>query len=214
MSTSRRISDGQLAILKWIGDGCQQDVVTGHVYKTTANSLQNRGLVVISRKGGIWRASITEKGLAYLEHGPGLMPPNISSEQSPALPPVEHGHDSLTTEPYGGRDYLVVATDFGGSAHLVAPLVEGMRDWRRRAKAAVPTFGLHLVEYVRHDLDLLSEKRWSGTTVCDRRWSGMLSDKQQQHFERHDFDLFRFSPRATWELSRDIRCSRCWSWVR
>ena len=161
-----------------------------------------------SRKRGSWQAVITEKGAAYLEHGPSFAPPDIQT------PPVEHGHDHLGTETYAGQDYLVVGTDNGGSAHLVAPLVNGTRGRRRRARTAVPTYGLNVEEYARHDLDLLSKACWNDVTVCDRRWSSMLSDAQRQRLEGYDFDTFHFSPRAPRELPRDIRCSRCWSRVR
>ena len=38
-------------------------------YKTTAVALQGRRLVTVSRKGGTWRAAISETGHYYLDHG-------------------------------------------------------------------------------------------------------------------------------------------------
>ncbi|MEU1548964.1 hypothetical protein [Nocardia sp. NPDC005745] len=42
--------------------------MTGHTYKTTANALEWRGLVSVSKKGGVWRAEATDAGRYYLEH--------------------------------------------------------------------------------------------------------------------------------------------------
>ncbi|MEV6140624.1 hypothetical protein AB0L63_32220 [Nocardia sp. NPDC051990] len=43
--------------------------MTGSAYKLTANALEWRGLVVVSKKKGIWRAEITEVGRHYLQYG-------------------------------------------------------------------------------------------------------------------------------------------------
>lgn len=41
----------------------------GYTYKTTALALQNRRLVTVSKKGGVWRAEVTPTGQHYLQHG-------------------------------------------------------------------------------------------------------------------------------------------------
>jgi hypothetical protein len=44
-------------------------MMTGFTYKTTAIALQNRRLVTVSKRGGVWRAEIVDAGRHYLTHG-------------------------------------------------------------------------------------------------------------------------------------------------
>jgi hypothetical protein len=59
----------QFEVLRWIADGCPADVVEGYSHKTTAVALQSRRLVNISKRGGVWRAVVTDAGAYYLQHG-------------------------------------------------------------------------------------------------------------------------------------------------
>lgn len=43
--------------------------MVGFTFKTTAVALQSRRLVAVSRKGGVWRAELTDAGRYYAEHG-------------------------------------------------------------------------------------------------------------------------------------------------
>jgi hypothetical protein len=78
------INARQLEILQWIADGCPDAVMKDFTYKTTAVALQGRRLVTVSRKGGIWRATITEAGRYYLQHGT-CPPVEHTSSQPPAV---------------------------------------------------------------------------------------------------------------------------------
>jgi excisionase family DNA binding protein len=69
------LNDTQVAVLKWIADGCPEGVMHGFSYKTTAKALQDRRLVSVSRKRGAWQAQITEAGRFYLQHGRHPGPP-------------------------------------------------------------------------------------------------------------------------------------------
>ena len=70
MPTHRqRLREQQIAVLRWIADGCPPRVMVGFTYKTTGYALRDRGLVYISKRGGRWSATITEAGTYYLEHG-------------------------------------------------------------------------------------------------------------------------------------------------
>ena len=77
----------------------------GHAHKTTAVALQNRRLVTISRRGGVWRAATTEGGRHYLEHGEypvgtgGNRAPSVSSE---AADP--RSETTIRRSPRGGGD--------------------------------------------------------------------------------------------------------------
>jgi hypothetical protein len=59
----------QLDVLNWVADGSPPEVMEGHSHKRTAIALQDRRLVKVSRKGGVWSASLTEAGRHYVEHG-------------------------------------------------------------------------------------------------------------------------------------------------
>ena len=63
------LSQWQQEVLAWIGDGCPEGVMQDFTYKTTAVALQNRRLVTVSKRGGVWRAEITSAGRHYLNHG-------------------------------------------------------------------------------------------------------------------------------------------------
>jgi hypothetical protein len=63
------LNDRQLEVLKWIADGCQAGEMTAPTYKTTAIALQDRRLVTVSKKKGVWRADLTDASRYYLEHG-------------------------------------------------------------------------------------------------------------------------------------------------
>jgi hypothetical protein len=63
------LNERQLAVLRWIRDGCPAGVMTGHTYKTTALALQGRRMVVVMKRRGVWSATVTESGLHYLLYG-------------------------------------------------------------------------------------------------------------------------------------------------
>ncbi len=61
--------EGQLELLRWIGDGCPDGRWKGHSYKTSATALVSRRLIEVSKKGGVWSATLLQAGTYYLEHG-------------------------------------------------------------------------------------------------------------------------------------------------
>jgi hypothetical protein len=78
------LNSRQLEVLKWIADGSPDDVMPGHMHKTTAVALQNRRLITISKKGGLWRAEITGTGSHYLERG--VYPANTTAKPHGVAP--------------------------------------------------------------------------------------------------------------------------------
>lgn len=58
----------QLDVLRWISDGCPDGRWTDSTYKTTAKSLENRRLVVVTKKGG-WSATIDPAGVHSPKRG-------------------------------------------------------------------------------------------------------------------------------------------------
>jgi hypothetical protein len=59
----------QLQVLEWIATGCPPGVTEETAHTLTALALQNRHLVIVSKKGGRWSASVTDAGRYYLVEG-------------------------------------------------------------------------------------------------------------------------------------------------
>lgn len=96
------LNASQLAVLRWIAEGCPDGVMQGHAHKTSAVALQSRRLVKISRRGGVWTAQITEAGHAYLQtqtgHFPSRLPPS-SAKPSKTTKPEPAPRNSDNKEP-------------------------------------------------------------------------------------------------------------------
>jgi len=63
------LNSRQLQVLQWINNDCPSDVMEGTSHKLSALALQNRHLVVVSKKGGDWSAIVTDAGRYCLAHG-------------------------------------------------------------------------------------------------------------------------------------------------
>ena len=108
----RDVNPRQLEVLRWIADGCPSDVMEDFSYKTTAVALMNRGLAVVSKRGG-WHASITESGRYYLAHGAYLEP-------SPGPPQPKRPHTHVLTSA-AAETKPVVRKDSQSSPHKPFP---------------------------------------------------------------------------------------------
>jgi hypothetical protein len=58
----------QLEVLQWISDGCPPNTMSGDTHKLSAQALKNRRLVTVSKRGGVWIATVTDAGAYYLAH--------------------------------------------------------------------------------------------------------------------------------------------------
>ena len=65
----RPVNERQLEVLRWVGGGSPARDWPDESHKTTARALENRGLVTVSRRTGVWAATITAAGQHYLDHG-------------------------------------------------------------------------------------------------------------------------------------------------
>ncbi|WP_319462636.1 hypothetical protein [Micromonospora sp. RTP1Z1] len=63
------LKEHQLLLLRRIGDGDDLSGPDGLDQRHSARALQTRRLVDISRRGGVWRAQITDAGRFYLDNG-------------------------------------------------------------------------------------------------------------------------------------------------
>ena len=72
---SQPLDDRQLAVLRWVGDGCPDGPLAVPANKNRAQALANRGLVEVKRGKPGWRAVLTEAGRFYRDHGRYPEPP-------------------------------------------------------------------------------------------------------------------------------------------
>jgi hypothetical protein len=75
MAQRKTLAERQVAVLRWIADGCPRDVMEGDSHRISAAALRNRGLVTVSGHGASWVAEITQTGREYLEQVDGPEPP-------------------------------------------------------------------------------------------------------------------------------------------
>lgn len=71
----KSLSEMQVGVLRWIGDGCPVGVMDGESCRISAAALRRRGLVTTAGRGPSWTASITEAGREYLARCDGPNPP-------------------------------------------------------------------------------------------------------------------------------------------
>ncbi|MFJ8963301.1 hypothetical protein ACIRG5_28340 [Lentzea sp. NPDC102401] len=119
----------QLAVLKWISDGCADGVYEGTAHRLVARALHNRGLVTIKGHGASWSAQTTSGGNHYLEHG-----------VYPEADANENGGPAKATRPakarkHGPVDELMTSLAEAPDQRLVVPYAEAGR-YRRLAGIA------------------------------------------------------------------------------
>jgi hypothetical protein len=76
MAQRTTLNEVQVAVLRWISEGCADGVVADSVSaRISAGALRNRGLVRTSGHGATWKAKITAAGTEYLQQVDGPNPP-------------------------------------------------------------------------------------------------------------------------------------------
>lgn len=76
MAQRKTLTEGQVAVLRWIGDGCPEGAMADEISaRISAGALRNRGLVRTSGRGATWKAKITPAGSDYLKQVDGPNPP-------------------------------------------------------------------------------------------------------------------------------------------
>jgi excisionase family DNA binding protein len=73
-----RLTERQLEVLRWVGDGCPARDWPDESHKLTARAMSYRGLLVVGRKQKVWTATITGVGRFFLDHG--YAPPESARE--------------------------------------------------------------------------------------------------------------------------------------
>ena len=75
MAQRKTLTEKQLSVLQWIGDGCPDGVDEGDLHKISAAALRRRGHATINGRGSAWSATITKAGTEYLVQARGSNPP-------------------------------------------------------------------------------------------------------------------------------------------
>lgn len=76
MAQRKTLTESQVAVLRWISDGCRDGVMVSDVSaRISAAALRSRGFVRTSGRGPSWKASITSSGTDYLRQVDGPNPP-------------------------------------------------------------------------------------------------------------------------------------------
>lgn len=76
-----KLTERQVEVLRWIGDGCPARDWPDEGHKVMARAMTYRGLADVRRKHKVWTATITDAGRYYLDHGHPLTRP--ASEPGP-----------------------------------------------------------------------------------------------------------------------------------
>jgi hypothetical protein len=71
----KTLTEAQVALLRWISEGCPNGQMEGDSHRISAAALRRKGLVAISGRGPTWAATITDGGREYLERVDSPAPP-------------------------------------------------------------------------------------------------------------------------------------------
>lgn len=124
---NRPLSERQLEVLQWIADGCPRRAWPDHAYKTVAGALMNRRLAAVSKKGGIWRATITDAGQFYVDNGrypDGHVKPKPVKEMVAEKPPQSATPSMATIEHVVAAEPPASTTDVTNSPRSVELVME------------------------------------------------------------------------------------------
>jgi hypothetical protein len=102
-----KLTEKQLALLRWIGDGCPDGVMSDDSHRISAAALRNRGLATTSGRGSAWTAKLTPAGAGYLADLGALRVDEPAARKPPAWPEPE----DVPVPAKVGR-YHAVARDF------------------------------------------------------------------------------------------------------
>lgn len=144
----------QQTVLQWIAEGCPDGVMTGSTYKTSSYALRDRGLVTVSKRGGVWSAAITEAGQQLLVPGSPAPAPQPSAKRSlvphaPKAPKPARVAPSASFEVTVSRllDELNV---HGGALTVSDPSAEVRAAYRRAISAAIREHAVPAGQTIRH----------------------------------------------------------------
>lgn len=106
MRPNSPLNPRQVEVLRWIGDSCPDSIMTGHSHKITARALHGRRLVDISKRNGLWSATLTDAGQYYVKHGdfPSTLPTGKPSQASTQRPKEKPAASEATTRSHAQNE--------------------------------------------------------------------------------------------------------------
>lgn len=107
------LKEHQLLVLRRIGDGDDLSGPDGVDQRHSARALQTRRLVDISRRGGVWRAQITDAGRFYLDNG--LHPDHPDRLSGDTTAPHQRGRTTTKGKPAAALPQAGDTTEAVGS---------------------------------------------------------------------------------------------------
>ncbi|MGG2459221.1 hypothetical protein ACO0M4_05225 [Streptomyces sp. RGM 3693] len=132
------LNERQQTVLDWVGLGCPDGVWPDSTYKTSAQALQNRGLIKITKRRGHWSAHLTDKGRRHLTDR-GIRPVEQNAEP-PKRPVRNPAPPRLKTVPKARTNYADQLLDelAANDGFLIKPLEPGPHavNWASRVSAA------------------------------------------------------------------------------
>lgn len=75
MAQRTTLTEQQVAVLRWVGEGCPDGVMPNLSHRVSSAALDKRGLVEVTGKRDTWSATITKAGQEYLDAVDGPNPP-------------------------------------------------------------------------------------------------------------------------------------------
>ena len=196
----------QIDVLTWIRDGCPDRRWPDHTFKTTAQALDSRRLVTISKRGGTWKAAILPAGQHYLSTGK-YPPGHWARRRSSAAdlkPPVKTW--VATTQP------LVPASDATETLNRTTPAQDGLTPTRKLLKDIVDAGGIL-------EIDTSDDNtRYSSLVgIINRR--GMAPDGQEVILihARYNRIILRLSSVSDWKTdppSETVAAERIVRWYK
>lgn len=155
MAQRKTLTEKQVRVLRWIGDGCPERGIDDEFHRITAGALRNRGLITTAGRGPTWTAKITDAGRAYL-----------AQVDSPNPPIPRQANVSVTDQLIAD---LVAA---GGTIRVPRKDWQSPKsvDYERRVRSAerlgrVPAGKRLRTKYVDGDLEIRLEDGPPGTDV-------------------------------------------------
>lgn len=120
MAQPKTLTEAQIAVLRWVGDGCPDDVYEGVHHRISAASLNGRGLITVTGRGPSWSAEITDAGAEYL-----------AKVDGPTPPVPRQANRSVTVQMI---DDVIAA---GGVMQIPRDPGRGGVDWQQRVRQAI-----------------------------------------------------------------------------
>lgn len=121
------LNERQHAVLSWVSQGCPSGFWPDSTYKVSAQALQCRGLIKVTKRRGYWNAELTDKGRQYLaDTGIGPRdhdaeapeaPEDLATRRPQTTPKTRTNYtDQLLEELTANNNHLVKANESGPHA--------------------------------------------------------------------------------------------------